>query len=91
MALAHAEVNFTEGKSFLTALGRQLFNRQFTTRRINNAVFLNGRSAEILDSDKTNIGVVGEVHPKVLENFSIRTPVVLFDINLEKLIKSEIT
>tara|TARA_B100001179_G_C18602092_1_gene411067 strand:+ start:1075 stop:2727 length:1653 start_codon:yes stop_codon:yes gene_type:complete len=91
VALAHAEVNFTEGKSFLTALGQQLFNRQFTTRRIDNAVFLNGRSAEILDSDKTNIGVIGEVHPEVLENFSIRTPVVLFDINLEKLIKSEIT
>ena len=30
-------------------------------------------------------------HPEVLENFSIRTPVVLFEINLEKLIKSEIT
>ena len=89
VALSHAEVNFTEGKSFMTALGQQLFNRQFSTRRTDNPVFLNGRSAEIVDSDKTNIGVIGEVHPEVLENFSIRTPVVLFDINLEKLIKSE--
>ena len=87
VALSHAKVNFTEGKSFLTALGQQLFNHQFSTRRTDNPVFLNGRSADIFDADKTNIGIIGEVHPEVLENFSIRTPVVLFDINLEKFLK----
>ena len=87
VALSHAKVNFTEGKSFLTALGQQLFNHQFSTRRTDNPVFLNGRSADIFDADKTNIGIIGEVHPEVLENFSIRTPVALFDINLEKFLK----
>ena len=82
VALSHAKVNFTEGKSFLTALGQQLFNHQFSTRRTDNPVFLNGRSADIFDADKTNIGIIGEVHPEVLENFSIRTPVVLSLIHI---------
>ena len=33
------------------------------------------------------IGIVGEINPQVLENFALRTPISLFDIDLDELMK----
>ena len=49
--------------------------------------FVEGRSGEIfLDGEK--IGLIGEVHPKILKNWKIKMPVSLFEIKLEKIFKS---
>ena len=42
------------------------------------------KCADIL-IDKVKIGVVGEVHPRVMANFDIEEPVFLFEIDLERL------
>ena len=48
--------------------------------------FIEGRFAEI-KIDKKSIGLIGEVHPKILKNWKIRMPVALFEINLEEIFK----
>ena len=89
VGLAHATVNFTEASSYLNAVGKQLFNIDFRTSASENEVFLKGRGANIFNG-KTHIGIIGEIHPQILENFAIRTPVVLFDINLEELLREKL-
>ena len=89
VGLAHATVNFTEASSYLNAVGKQLFNIDFRTTASENKIFLKGRVANIFNG-KTHIGIIGEIHPQILENFAIRTPVVLFDINLEELLREKL-
>ena len=47
--------------------------------------FLEGRAGRIIVSSKT-VGVIGEVHPEVLERWQIGVPVVALDINLSELV-----
>jgi phenylalanyl-tRNA synthetase beta chain len=47
--------------------------------------FLEGRAGRILVSGKP-VGVIGEVHPEVLERWQISMPVVAFDLNLSQLL-----
>jgi phenylalanyl-tRNA synthetase beta chain len=35
------------------------------------------------------LGVIGEVHPEVLERWQITVPVVAFDVNLSKFIEQQ--
>jgi phenylalanyl-tRNA synthetase beta chain len=37
----------------------------------------------------TAVGVIGEIHPEVLERWQIGVPVVAFDVNLSQLIGSQ--
>jgi len=46
--------------------------------------FLKGRAGSIIINGKT-IGVIGELHPQVLINFGLQTPVAAFEINIEDL------
>ena len=45
--------------------------------------FLDGRAAVILLKHR-EIGVLGEVHPEVLNNFELENPVVAFELDLEE-------
>ena len=47
--------------------------------------FLEGRAGRILVADKP-VGIIGEIHPEVLERWQITMPVVAFDLNLSQLI-----
>lgn len=90
VGLAHATVNFTEANSYLNAFGQQLLNINLSTKATKNKLFVDGRAANIVIKEDVKIGIVGEIHPQVLENFSLRTPISLFDINLEELLKKNI-
>jgi len=46
--------------------------------------FLNGRAAEIITNNR-KIGIIGELHPKVLLNFRLRMPTAAFEINITKI------
>jgi len=48
--------------------------------------FIEGRTAEIKFNEKT-IGLIGEIHPKILKNWRIKMPVALFEIELEDILK----
>lgn len=52
--------------------------------------FIEGRTAKILVDNK-ELGVVGEIHPEVLENFKIENPVAAFEINIQELTKQTLS
>ena len=47
---------------------------------------IDGRTGKIIFKDK-EIGEMGEVHPKILKNWKIRTPVSILEIDLEEIFK----
>jgi phenylalanyl-tRNA synthetase beta chain len=47
---------------------------------------IEGRTTNILFENK-EIGIMGEVHPKILKNWKIKMPVAILEINLEDIIK----
>ena len=87
VGLAHATVNFTEASSYLNAFGKQLLDMNLSTRADESELFVKGRGAEIINEKGIKIGIVGEINPQVLENFALRTPISLFDIDLDELMK----
>ncbi|MEA2090365.1 MAG: phenylalanine--tRNA ligase subunit beta [Thermoproteota archaeon] len=84
-ASSHATANFTETKSYVEALLANLGLR-WKIKAAKNPSFLEGRAAAIHVKNK-NIGVLGEVHPEVLNNFELENPVSAFEIDLEEIIK----
>ena len=49
----------------------------------NNKIFFEDRQAEIFILNGKKIGIYGIVHPKVLKNFGIKTPVSLCEIDIQ--------
>lgn len=80
-AIAHSTANFTEIHSYLSSLLKQTFGAKFATKATSNAPFIDGRTAAILYEGE-NCGVLGEVHPKVLQSFGMRNPVAAFEVRL---------
>jgi phenylalanyl-tRNA synthetase beta chain len=81
--LCEEGVDFTRAKQILEALMNYL-GLDYTTRAIKHNSFLEGRSAKII-INKKQVGIVGEVHPQVLENWALAMPVAAFEIDLEKI------
>ncbi len=48
--------------------------------------FIEGRCASVFSGNK-KIGGIGELHPKIIENFCLDTPVVILEIDLDNLMK----
>ena len=75
-------VDFFDIKGILEASIDSLNMKGISFRQLtDNPSFHPGRTAEILAGDKV-IGVVGEIHPDVLENFEIETPCYVAEIDL---------
>ena len=56
-----------------------------TYREVHDFAYLPGRTAEVVVGDK-QIGLVGEVHPRVAAEFDIDAPVGMFEVDLEALL-----
>lgn len=82
VAVAHANANYTEAKSYLTSFMSQLKGLTCSTRPVEDTVYIPGRAAEV-DADGRVVGKIGEVAPNVLETFGLRVPVSIFELNLE--------
>ncbi|MCA9477983.1 MAG: phenylalanine--tRNA ligase subunit beta [Nanoarchaeota archaeon] len=79
-------VSFTAIKQTLDALlASRGLEKEITIQKTEHPSFLKGRSGKILYQDKP-IGIIGEVHPQVLERFGIASPVACFEINIEPLL-----
>jgi phenylalanyl-tRNA synthetase beta chain len=78
---AHQDANFTEIKSILQSALKSTFNVNIETATLANPIFESGRSASVLANGK-QIGIIGEINSKTIENYKIRVPVVGFEINL---------
>ncbi|KYH40179.1 MAG: phenylalanyl-tRNA synthetase subunit beta [Candidatus Bathyarchaeota archaeon B26-2] len=78
----HSNANFTEAKAVLDALLTNLSVRYKVEETEHNS-FISGRTGRIT-TEGTDIGVIGEVHPQVLENWRLGNPAAAFEIDLEK-------
>ncbi len=79
---SHATANFTEIKSAAEALLANMNLRNWKITTVNHPSFIEGRAASI-NVRKKKIGVVGEVHPAVLNNFELENPTAAFEIDIE--------
>jgi phenylalanyl-tRNA synthetase beta chain len=82
---SHATANFTEMKSAVEALLANMGLKRWKISATEHPSFIDGRAATI-GVKNNQIGVVGEVHPEVLNNFELENPTAAFEIDLEPLI-----
>jgi len=82
---SHPTSNFTEIKSILESLLMNLGFNDWTVKETNHPSFLQGRAATVALGNM-ELGVVGEIHPEVLNNFELENPAGAFEIDLQKII-----
>ncbi len=82
--IADKVVTFTDIKQVLDALLRTR-GISVEVKSVNHPSFIEGRVGTILYKG-SSIGLIGELHPQVLDNFGLQTPVAVFEINLEKIL-----
>jgi len=78
----HSNASFTEAKSLLDALLINL-GIQYLLREEHHESFIQGRVGKIIIGDN-EIGVIGEIHPQVLQNWGLENPAAAFEININK-------
>jgi phenylalanyl-tRNA synthetase beta chain len=83
---SHPTANFTEIKSTLEALLMNLGLKNWTVKETEHPSFLQGRVATVSLKGK-ELGVVGEIHPEVLNNFCLENPTGGFEMSLQEIIK----
>jgi len=81
--IAHATAHFSEIHSCLDVLFYHL-GKEYSLEPVQHPSFLEGRAGRIVVAGKP-VGVIGEVHPEVLERWQIAIPVAAFDVNLSQL------
>ncbi len=86
-ASSHPHANFTEIKSYAEALLANLGLKHWQIKETKHPSFLQGRVAAIHFKSK-KIGVVGEIHPEVLNNLELENPTGAFEIDLERILES---
>jgi len=84
---SHPTANFTEIKSYVEALLANLGLKNWEIKETRHPSFLQGRVAAIYVRGR-KIGVVGEIHPEVLNNFELENPTSAFEIDLQRIIKT---
>jgi phenylalanyl-tRNA synthetase beta chain len=80
-AVTSSAVSYEDISSQLDALLRNM-GVQYKLQKINHPSFIEGRTAEILVNGKS-VGVIGEIHPQVLNNWKMEKPVVAFELRLD--------
>lgn len=81
--IAHATAHFSEIHSCLDVLFYHL-DRAYRLEPLTHPSFLEGRVGRIV-AGEVAIGMIGELHPEVLERWQIAVPAVAFEINLSQL------
>lgn len=81
--IAHATAHFSEIHSCLDVLFYHL-GKEYGLEPLTHPSFLEGRVGRVVVSG-TSLGLIGELHPEVLERWQIGVPVVAFEVNLSRL------
>jgi phenylalanyl-tRNA synthetase beta chain len=82
-AISHANASFTETKSALDALLMNL-GLQWQIRETEHPSFIEGRVGTVI-VNRIEVGLLGEIHPKVLETWTLENPVAVFELNMDKM------
>jgi phenylalanyl-tRNA synthetase beta chain len=82
--VCHSKASFAEIKAIVEVLLSAL-KVVYKFKNFEHKSFIEGRCGLIIGNGK-EVGIFGEIHPKVLENWEIEMPVAAFEINLEDLL-----
>jgi phenylalanyl-tRNA synthetase beta chain len=82
--IAHAGANFSEIHSCLDLLLYYL-DRPFALEPLVHPSFLDGRAGRIVCNGRT-MGLLGEVHPAVLDHWQIGVPTVALELEIDRLL-----
>jgi phenylalanyl-tRNA synthetase beta chain len=77
--------NFTQIKSYVEALLTNLGAKNWKIREGKHESFIPGRVGVIVFKGKS-VGVMGEVHPEVINNFDLENPACAFEIDISRLL-----
>ena len=80
----HSNASFTEIKSMVTSLFMNL-GIDWSIENVSHSSFIRGRVGKII-INKKEVGVLGEIHPKVLEEWKLENPTAAFEINLNNVL-----
>ena len=86
-ATAHANSNFSEIKSALDAFMSN-FGVDWQIKETTHPSFIEGRAGKITVAG-SQVGIVGEVNPLVLEAWKLENPTAAFEINLQKILQTK--
>ncbi|HYM39748.1 MAG TPA: phenylalanine--tRNA ligase subunit beta [Thermoplasmata archaeon] len=82
-AAMHPRASFTEAKSLVLSLLRDA-GREGAVEPVEDANFIAGRAASVL-ADGREFGRFGEIHPRILEAYTLVQPVMAFELDVELL------
>ncbi len=80
-AVSGGKVSYEDIASVLDALLRSI-GVEYRMKGKRHKSFINGRAAKIVSNGR-DIGIVGEIHPLVLNNWGIEKPVAAFEIDID--------
>ncbi len=81
--VTHANANFSEIHSCLDLLLYYL-GYPYTLEPIHHPSFLGGRAGQIISQSRA-VGLIGELHPEVLEQWQVGMPGVVFELSVDTL------
>jgi phenylalanyl-tRNA synthetase beta chain len=82
-ATIHHRASFTEGKSLVLSLLRDV-GRSGSIEPVEDPNFIPGRAAAVLLEGR-EVGRFGEIHPRILEAYTLAQPVMAFELDVEAL------
>lgn len=85
--IADGEAGFNDANSHLSALFFYL-TREYSLQEVEDPRFINGRVGGIICND-VKLGIIGEFHPAVLDNWGIQMPCVGAEIDIDLLMGKE--
>jgi phenylalanyl-tRNA synthetase beta chain len=84
-AIIHASASFSEVKSNLNAFFVNL-GLKWQIEQSTHPSFIKGRAAAAI-VEGIDVGIVGEIHPKILNAWKLENPVAAFELNMEKIVR----
>jgi len=82
LLLCDHKTDYTKIRQILDALFNSL-GLKYQVKEITHDSYILGRVGEIIINEKS-LGIIGEFHPQVLENWDLITPTVAFELNLQE-------
>jgi len=79
--ISYDNANLTEIKSIVESVLKNL-NYNYTIKDYIHPSFIESRCGEILIDNK-QIGFFGELHPKILENWKLEKPIIVFELRID--------
>jgi len=83
--ITHAAASFSEIKSHLDAFFVNV-GLKWQIKETNHPSFILGRAGSVM-IENVDLGILGEIHPKILNAWKLENPLVAFELNMDKIVE----